>query len=416
MASQTGSNTTDSLELLPVPKHSIAQEVMGLFCMILLTFTALVANIMVMVIILKTPLFRKFIFVCHLCVVNLLSAIFLMPLGIISSSSCFNWVIYSIAECKAVIFLNICFISASILTISIISVERYYYIVHPLRYEVKMTIRLAVAGVIFIWVKSVLITVLALVVWPHGNGATSASRCTVYWSPGAHKKIFVILFSITCFILPTIIILTVYSSIYRVARTASLQQAPLPAQAVAPRQRCDSISSQVTILTARILMLPRLIPDRLLGSNKAILTLILIVGQFFCCWLPFFAFHLHSSVIVDAVGGGHGEMVVTWIAYSSFAINPFFYGLLFRKTSCSSSREQLAHWRCTPAASAPAPGTGWTRPQWASPPQVKFPKRPAEKEALSHYAGPEISQGPTRPAWIQSLGFGGVFVQVLPLL
>ncbi|XP_064523830.1 probable G-protein coupled receptor [Pseudopipra pipra] len=342
MASRTGPNTTDSPELLSVPEYSIAQEVVGLFCMILLTLTALVANTVVLVVILKTPLFRKFIFVCHLCVVDLLSAIFLMPLGIISSSSCFNRVIYSIAECKALIFLNICFISASILTIAIISVERYYYIVHPLRYEVKMTIRLAVAGVIFIWVKSALITILALVAWPQGNGATSASRCTVYWSPGAHKKVFVILFSITCFFLPTIIILAVYSSIYRVARTVSLQQAPVPvpAQAVAPRHRCDSIASQVTIIIARILPLPKLIPDRLLGSNKAILTLVLIVGQFLCCWLPFFAFYLHSSVTVGTLGGGHGEMVVTWIAYSSFAINPFFYGLLNRQI-----REELARLR-----------------------------------------------------------------------
>ncbi|NXA05160.1 GPRX protein, partial [Sapayoa aenigma] len=320
---------------------SIVQEVVGLFCMVLLTLTALVANTVVMVVILKTPLLRKFIFVCHLCAVDLLSAIFLMPLGIISSSSCFNRVIYSIAECQALIFLNICFISASILTISIISVERYYYIVHPMRYEVKMTIRMAVAGVIFIWVKSVLMPVLALVEWPQGNGATSASRCTVYWSPGAHKKVFVILFSITCFVLPTIIILAVYCSVYRVARVASLQQqAPVSAQAVALRHRCNSIASQVTIITARILPLPRLIPDRFLGSNKAILTLVLIVGQFLCCWLPFFAFHLHSSVTVDTVGGGHGEMVVTWIAYSSFAINPFFYGLLNRQI-----REELARLR-----------------------------------------------------------------------
>ncbi|NXG25675.1 GPRX protein, partial [Grallaria varia] len=320
----------------------IAQEVVGLFCMILITLTALVANTVVMVVILKTPLFRKFIFVCHLCVVDLLSAIFLMPLGIISSSSFFNRVIYSIAECKALIFLNICFISASILTIAIISVERYYYIVHPMRYEVKMTIRLAVAGVIFIWVKSVLITVLALVGWPQGNGATSASRCTVYWSPGAHKKVFVILFSIACFVLPTIIIFAVYCSVYRVARIASLQQAPVPvsAQAVAPRHRCNSIASQVTIITARILPLPQLISDRFLGSNKAILTLVLIVGQFLCCWLPFFAFHLHSPVAIGALGGGHGEMVVTWIAYSSFAINPFFYGLLNRQI-----REELARLR-----------------------------------------------------------------------
>ncbi|NWI29578.1 GPRX protein, partial [Sula dactylatra] len=320
--------------------QSIAQEVVGLFCMVLLTLIALVANTVVMVVILKTPLLRKFIFVCHLCVVDLLSAIFLMPLGIISSSSCFNRVIYSIAECQALIFLNICFISASILTISIISVERYYYIIHPMRYEVKMTIRLAVAGVIFIWVKSVLITVLALVGWPQGNGATSASRCTVYWSPGAHKKIFVIIFSIICFVLPTIIIFAVYCSVYRVARMASLQHVPVPAQPAAPRHRSDSIASQVAIITTRNLPLPRLTPERFLGSNKAILTLVLIVGQFLCCWLPFFAFHLHSSVAAGTAGGGHGEMVVTWIAYSSFAINPFFYGLLNRQI-----REELARLR-----------------------------------------------------------------------
>ncbi|NXW41005.1 GPRX protein, partial [Nyctiprogne leucopyga] len=320
--------------------QSIALEVVGLLCMVLLTLTALVANTVVLVVILKTPLLRKFIFVCHLCVVDLLSAIFLMPLGIISSSSCFSRVIYSIAECQALIFLNVCFISASILTISIISVERYYYIVHPMRYEVKMTIRLAVAGVIFIWVKSVLIPVLALVSWPQGNGATSASRCTVYWSPGAHKKVFVIIFSIVCFVLPTIIIFAVYCSVYRVARMASLQHVPVPAQAVAPRHRSDSIASQVTIITTRTLPLPRLVPERFLGSNKAILTLVLIVGQFLCCWLPFFAFHLHSSVAAGTVSGGHGEMVVTWIAYSSFAINPFFYGLLNRQI-----REELARLR-----------------------------------------------------------------------
>uniref|UniRef100_A0A8B9C6Q3 G protein-coupled receptor 62 n=1 Tax=Anser brachyrhynchus TaxID=132585 RepID=A0A8B9C6Q3_9AVES len=341
MASRVGPNTTDGLEAPPIPEQSAAQEVVGLLCMVLLTITALVANVVVMVVILKTPLLRKFIFVCHLCAVDLLSAIFLMPLGIISSSSCFDRVIYSIAECQALIFLNVCFISASILTISIISVERYYYIVHPMRYEVKMTIRLAVAGVIFIWVKSVLITVLALVGWPQDNGATSASRCTVYWSPGAHKKAFVIIFSIVCFVLPTIIIFAVYCSVYRVARLASLQHAPMPAQAAVPGHRSGSAASQVTIVTARNLPLPRLLPERFLGGHKAILTLVLIVGQFLCCWLPFFAFHLHSSVTAGAVGGGHGEMTVTWIAYSSFAINPFFYGLLNRQI-----REELARlWR-----------------------------------------------------------------------
>uniref|UniRef100_A0A8C4W7S5 G protein-coupled receptor 62 n=1 Tax=Gopherus evgoodei TaxID=1825980 RepID=A0A8C4W7S5_9SAUR len=319
---------------LPIPGQTdlllLVAEAVGLFFMVLLNLVALVANVAVMVVILKTPLLRKFIFVCHLCLVDLLSAIFLMPLGIISSSSCFNRVIYSIAECQTLIFLNICFISASILTISVISVERYYYIIHPMRYEVKMTVGLAVTVVVFIWIKSILVTVLALVGWPQDNGATSASKCTVSWSPGAHKKAFVIVFSTLCFFLPTLVIFAVYCSIYKVARIASLQHVPVPSWTAAPRQRSESINSQVTIITTRNLP-PRLSPERMFGGGKAAMTVVLIVGQFLCCWLPFFSFHLYCSINSLSPGRGHGETVVTWLAYSSFAINPFFYGLLNRQ-------------------------------------------------------------------------------------
>lgn len=335
MINRTRINSTGLDPFYP-PAVSQFQEAIGIFFMVMLSVIALVANTAVMVVILKTPLLRKFIFVCHLCLVDLLSAIFVMPLGIISSSTCFNRVLYSIAECQTLIFLNVCFISASILTISVISIERYYYIVHPMRYEVKMTTGLALTVVAFIWVKSILVAGLALVGWPQDNGASSASKCTIYWSPGVYKKIFVIIFTTLCFILPTLIIFAVYGSIYKVARIASLQHIPVPSWTATPRQRSDSIHSQVTIITTRNAP-PRLSPERLFGGNKAALTLVLIVGQFLCSWLPFFSFHLHCSINPTSTVTGVDEIVVTWLAYASFAINPFFYGLLNRQI-----REELA--------------------------------------------------------------------------
>ncbi|XP_066472956.1 G-protein coupled receptor 62 [Tiliqua scincoides] len=335
MINRTRINST-GLDPFHPPVVSQFQEAIGIFFMVMLSVIALVANTAVMVVILKTPLLRKFIFVCHLCLVDLLSAIFVMPLGIISSSACFNRVLYSIAECQTLIFLNVCFISASILTISVISIERYYYIVHPMRYEVKMTTGLAITVVAFIWIKSILVAALALVGWPQDNGVSSASKCTIYWSPGIHRKIFVIIFSTLCFILPTLIIFAVYGSIYKVARIASLQHAPVPSWTATPRQRSDSIHSQVTIITTRNLP-PRLSPERLFGGNKAALTLVLILGQFLCSWLPFFSFHLHCSINPTSTVSGVDEIVVTWLAYASFAINPFFYGLLNRQI-----REELA--------------------------------------------------------------------------
>ncbi|XP_075795869.1 G-protein coupled receptor 62 [Pelodiscus sinensis] len=336
MANRSGLNATPGRDASSLPELSQFQEAVGLFFMVLLNVTALVANVAVLVVILKTPLLRKFIFVCHLCLVDLLSAIFLMPLGIIASCPCFNRVIYSIAECQAFIFLNVCVVSASILTISAISVERYYYIVHPMRYEAKMTVGLAAMVVVFIWVKSILVTVLALVGWPLDNGATSASKCTVSWSPGTHKKVFVVVFSALCFFLPTGVIFAVYCSIYKVARVAAMQHAPVPSWTAAPRLRSESLDSQVTIITSRTLP-ARLSPERMLGGGKAAVTLALIVGQFLCCWLPFFSFHLYCAINSVSPGRGQGETVVTWLAYSSFAINPFFYGLLNRQI-----REELS--------------------------------------------------------------------------
>ncbi|MBN3302049.1 GPRX protein, partial [Amia calva] len=335
-------STPASMELGGLPNtQSKFKDLVGIFFMVSLNIVALLANTAVMVVIIKAPQLRKFAFVCHLCVVDLLSAVFLMPLGIVSTSSFFGKVAFSALECQAYIFLNVCLICASILTITAISIERYYYIVHPMRYEVKMTLSLAVAVMIFIWVKSILLAFIPLLGWPtYGNQSpTNAAQCSLYWSHSDYKKAFVIIFSILCFFLPSIIIFTVYCNVYKVARIAALQHGPIPTWTTSPKRRSDSINSQTTIITTRNLP-QRLSPERIFGGGKAAFTLFTIVGQFLLCWLPYFSFHLHLSVHKALKSPGDIEIVVTWLAYSSFAINPFFYGLLNRQI-----REELCKLR-----------------------------------------------------------------------
>lgn len=59
--------------------------------------------------------------------------------------------------------------------------------------------------------------------------------------------------------------------------------------------------------------------------------MLVIVGQFLICWLPYFAFHVHVTLEQTPEAPGGPEEAVTWLAYSSFAVNPFFYGLLNRQ-------------------------------------------------------------------------------------
>ncbi len=279
---------------------------------------------------------------CHLCAVDMLCAILLMPLGIVSSSPYFAGVVFTVLECHVYVFLNVILIAASIFTITAISVERYYYIVHPMRYEVKMTLKLTAAVIVMVWVASTVLGLFTVFGWPSYSSLSSisAAHCSLHWSYGDHRQVFSVLFSVTCFCLPAVVIFTVYCNVYKVARVAARQHGPLPLWTNSQlKHRSDSINSQTTIITT--CNAPRrIIRDRPFGGGKAALTLVVIVGQFLICWLPYFAFHLHLTLdqtpkIPEGLDGA-----VTWLAYSSFAINPFFYGLLNRQI-----REELCKLR-----------------------------------------------------------------------
>lgn len=334
--------------------QSQLRDLFGLFCMVTLNLIALLSNTGVMVAIARAPHLKRFAFVCHLCGVDLLGAVLLMPLGIVSSSPFFGSVAFTVLECQVYIFLNVFLICLTILTTAAVSVERYFYIVHPMRYEVNMTINLAVGVLLLIWVKSVLLALVSVFGWPaYGHQSSiAAAHCSLHASHSRLRGAFAVLFSAVCFLVPAVVIFAVYCAVYRVARSAARQMVPaVPAWANADltKDRSDSINSQTTMIAAAAAhALPqRLSPERAFGGAKAALTLVFIVGQFLVCWLPFFVFHLHMSLTGSLQSPGDLEEAVTWLAYSSFAVNPFFYGLLNRQI-----REQLVRFRrcCSPQA------------------------------------------------------------------
>uniref|UniRef100_A0A3Q2PH29 Si:ch211-213o11.11 n=1 Tax=Fundulus heteroclitus TaxID=8078 RepID=A0A3Q2PH29_FUNHE len=327
----TPSSPSGQLGTLPNPQTRF-KDMTGMLFMVTLNVLALLANTAVMVVVIKAPHLRKFAFVCHLCAVDLLCAILLMPLGIVSSSPYFAGVVFTVLECQVYVFLNVILIAASIFTITAISVERYYYIVHPMHYEVKMTLKLTSAVVVMVWVASAILGFSTVFGWPsYDLRSISAAHCSIHWSHRDHRRIFSALFSITCFCLPAVVIFAVYCNVYKVARVAARQHGPLPSWTNAQvKPRSDSINSQTTIITTRLAP-HRITRRRPFIGSKAALTLVIIVGQFLICWLPYFAFHLHLILNSKPHAPNDLEEVVTWLAYSSFAMNPFFYGLLNRQ-------------------------------------------------------------------------------------
>ncbi|XP_025891855.1 G-protein coupled receptor 61 [Nothoprocta perdicaria] len=307
----------------------VASRSVGLFFMLLINLTALVGNAAVMSVIVKTPALRKFVFVFHLCLVDFLAALTLMPLEMLSGSAVFDSPVLGEAMCRVYLFLSVCFVSMCILSISTINVERYYYVVHPMRYEVKMTVGLVACVLVGVWLKAVATSLVPVLGWlsPERPPAPAGRRCSLQWSRGPYCKFFVVFFAAFYFLLPLLIIVVVYCSMFKVARVAAMHRGPPPTWLETPRRRSESLSSRSTMVTGS--GAPRGTPQR--AGGKAAAILLAVGGQFLFCWLPYFSFHVYAALSPQAPAGRHAETVVTWLGYLCFTSNPFFYGCLNRQ-------------------------------------------------------------------------------------
>ncbi|KTG45829.1 hypothetical protein cypCar_00001170 [Cyprinus carpio] len=236
---------------LSEPRDGHLLQMLSLCIMLLMDILAIVGNLAVMTVIARTPRLRKFVFVFHLCLVDLIAALVLMPLGMLSGQGFFNK-----ALCQGYLCLSVGLISAAILTISAINVERYYYVVHPMRYEVKMTVGLVVSVLIGIWIKAILMSAFPLLGWALDREEPGMALgkvmgkivepkcCSLHWmEEGPQRLVFMVLFTLMYFLCPVLIIFVVYCNMFKVARVAAMQQGPVPTWMETPRPRSESLSS-----------------------------------------------------------------------------------------------------------------------------------------------------------------------------
>ncbi|XP_029013362.1 G-protein coupled receptor 61 [Betta splendens] len=311
-------NASDVAPPLPAAPGGVGlSQPLALCAMVAVDVLAVAGNLAVMAAIARAPQLRKFAFVFHLCLVDLLAALVLMPLGMLSGR-----VLAGEAPCRGYHALSVGLASAAILTICAINIERYYYVAHPMRHEVKMTVGLVRAVLVGIWLKAAVMAALPLLGWllqgDPGPGLLSPHRhCSLHWTGGRTARLlFTVFFALIYFLCPVLLILVVYCNMFKLARVAGTPRGPLPTWTGAEGA-----------------------PQRSFGGGKAAAVLAAVGGQFICCWLPFFSFHLYSaSAAAPPAALARLEEAVTWIGYFCFSSNPFFYGYLNRQIRAELGR------------------------------------------------------------------------------
>uniref|UniRef100_A0A8C5MMX2 Adrenoceptor alpha 1D n=1 Tax=Leptobrachium leishanense TaxID=445787 RepID=A0A8C5MMX2_9ANUR len=183
--------------------------------------------------------------------------------------------------------------TASIMSLCVISIDRYVGVKYSLKYPTIMTEKKAVIILLFIWISSMVISIGPLLGWKEPP-PQDASQCNITEEPG--YALFSSLFS---FYLPLLVILIMYFRVYIVARRttksleAGVKKERNKSMEVVLRIHCRSVMEESnsstrnkgghnfrSSLSVRLLKFSR--------EKKAAKTLAIVVGVFILCWLPFF--------------------------------------------------------------------------------------------------------------------------------
>ncbi|XP_040343831.1 D(1B) dopamine receptor [Herpailurus yagouaroundi] len=281
------------------------------------------------------------VFIVSLAVSDLFVALLVMPWKAVAEVAGY-WPFG--AFCDIWVAFDIMCSTASILNLCVISVDRYWAISRPFRYERKMTQRVALIMVGLAWALSILISFIPVQLhwhrdkagsWgeaPPPSGPANGTPWEEAGEPEARaencdsslNRTYAISSSLISFYIPVAIMIVTYTRIYRIAqvqirRISSLERAAERAQSCRGRAACAPDPS----LRASIKK-----------ETKVLKTLSVIMGVFVCCWLPFFILNCtvpFCSGRREGPGAGFPCVsettfdVFVWFGWANSSLNPVIY-------------------------------------------------------------------------------------------
>ncbi|XP_076023954.1 D(1) dopamine receptor-like [Genypterus blacodes] len=308
----------------------------------LLILTTLLGNTLVCAAVTKFRHLRSKVtnfFVISLAVSDLLVAILVMPWKAVTEivgfwpfgSFCDTWVAFDIM-CSTASILNLC----------VISVDRYWAISSPFRYERKMTPRVAFVMISVAWTLSVLISFIPVQLnWhkaktkPHiplpGSPGALGANATASRSrencDSSLNRTYAISTSLISFYIPVAIMVATYTQIYRIAHKQIKRISALERAAESAKNRHDSMGGCSSIAESESSF-----KMRFKRETKVLKTLSVIMGVFVCCWLPFFILNCMVPFCEEASGGEAFPCispttfdVFVWFGWANSSLNPIIY-------------------------------------------------------------------------------------------
>ncbi|KAG7480681.1 hypothetical protein MATL_G00058790 [Megalops atlanticus] len=306
------------------PEVNVTKAVaLGLVLGVFIVFGVL-GNILV---ILSVACHRHLRTVTHFFIVNLAVADLLLSSTVLPFSAIFEilgrWV-FGRPFCNVWAAMDVLCCTASIMSLCVISVDRYIGVSYPLRYPAIVTERRGLLALVGLWALSITISIGPLFGWKE-PAPEDDTVCKITEEPG-----YAIFSAVGSFYLPLAVILSMYCRVYVVARreTRGLREGrktdKSDSEGVTLRMHRGNtpVSEDETLHSRRHFALRLLKFSR---EKKAAKTLGIVVGCFVLCWLPFFLVLPIGSIFPAYRPSDMVFKITFWLGYFNSCINPIIY-------------------------------------------------------------------------------------------
>ena len=238
--------------------------------------------------------------------------------------------------CNIFISNDVMLCTVSILTLFAISLDRYFCVTMPLKYDQKMNTRIVWMVSIGIWVFSFIMAYLPIHLGWNVPGVDHVQNLAEPWFCMFElNKPYTLLIALCTYFAPLLVMCGVYLKILNITKhqVREINRLTMPGQisnghAGDPSRRKDHV--------------------RLVSDRKATVTLASIVLAFAVCWVPYFViFTVKPFLSPNFHINVHFDLFCLWLGYTNSMINPFVYGFYnsayresFKKILCRQCLSQ----------------------------------------------------------------------------
>ncbi|KAK5966481.1 SERotonin/octopamine receptor family [Trichostrongylus colubriformis] len=279
--------------------------------------------------------------VWNLGLTDFLVGIIVLPLGAFHLA--YRKWIFGRFLCRVWVAADVTFCTCSVVTICVISVDRYLAVTRPLRYKSLVTKTKVIIVMITIWVfsSSILLTTVRWEQPPCYDDSICFAGNEIRYL--AHSVVF-------AFFLPASVTLTLYWRIYKLARNR--QRALDRGFLMVLGHNMNFLSNTISQQSSNTLrvhfgkncgMVEH--QRRVLRTHERIAkTLGVVSCSFLFCWLPFFSLYLTNYKCQGCISPIAIDLA-SWLGYCNSMLNPIIYSFTVKEFKKSALRLIAPAWR-----------------------------------------------------------------------